>query len=324
MSGLTNMKARIKFQGGANQQDRMISDKLKSLKKALIYSYQSATVGLFNPITSEYDREFRCLINPNKVNMEIDDKVISIPFEDVQLNAERAGTTTEGLVETGIKTGSVVHWKENNTYWLVYYQYLQERAYFRGMMRQCENDTLDINGVSHHYFLKGPDDQNLLWQKSSHFIFNDLNKNIEIYISKTREANEFFQRFTKLKIKGKSFKVEAVDRLSSEDILTVYLAEDFTDDWNDSAPSEPVAPIDPAEARIIGDYQVYPFDQKNYTVANLAGGSWRINNKQAVITTQSETSVDIDVVWGKSGEFELQYVIGGQIALTQPIEILSL
>lgn len=318
------MKKRVAFQGGANQQTRMINDKLRSLKKALLYSYQSATVGLLNEETGNYDREFRCLINPNKVNMDLDDKVISIPYKDIQLNTDKIGTTTEGEINTNIKTGSVVYWKETDTYWLVYYQYLQERAYFRGMMRQCENDALNINGKYFYYFLKGPDDQILLWKKSSHFIFNELNKNTEIYISKTTETNEFFQRFTKLKIKGKPFKVEAVDRLSSEDILTVYLAEDFTDDWNDSAPSEPVAPIDPTEARIIGDYQVYPFDQKSYTVANITGGSWRINNKQAIIIAQSETSVDVDVVWGKSGEFELQYVIDGQTVLAQPIEILSL
>lgn len=40
MSGLDNMKARINYNGGKNQQDRMIEDKLRSLKKAMLYSYQ--------------------------------------------------------------------------------------------------------------------------------------------------------------------------------------------------------------------------------------------------------------------------------------------
>jgi hypothetical protein len=61
----------------------MVEDKLKSLKGALQYSYQAATVGLLDPQTGRYDREFRCLINPNKVNEEIDAKIISIPFEDI-------------------------------------------------------------------------------------------------------------------------------------------------------------------------------------------------------------------------------------------------
>jgi hypothetical protein len=54
-----------------------------------------------------------------------------------------------------------------------------------------------------------------------------LNYTIEIYISNTTETNEFFQRFAKCTIKGKPYKVEAVDRLSIDGLLTVYLKEDF-------------------------------------------------------------------------------------------------
>jgi hypothetical protein len=80
MSGLNNLKTRLEYQGGARQIDRMNNDKLRSLKKALLYSYQSATAVLADA------REFRCLINPNKLSMELDDKVLSIPFEDICLN----------------------------------------------------------------------------------------------------------------------------------------------------------------------------------------------------------------------------------------------
>jgi len=85
-------------------------------------------------------REFRALINPNKVTMELDDKVLSIPFEDIRLDADRIGTTTEGLEPIGVKVGDIIEWKhkDNSTFWLVYDQYLQETAYFRGQMRQCE------------------------------------------------------------------------------------------------------------------------------------------------------------------------------------------
>lgn len=61
----------------------MVKDKSFSLDKALLYSYQSATAVLSD------GREFRCLINPNKISMELDDKVLSIPFEDICLNKER-------------------------------------------------------------------------------------------------------------------------------------------------------------------------------------------------------------------------------------------
>ena len=84
MSSLDNMKTRLSYAGGGNQQDRMIESKLRSLKKAMLYSYQAATAVL------EDGREFRCLINPDNTREEYRDKIISIPFEDI-----RVGNTTE-------------------------------------------------------------------------------------------------------------------------------------------------------------------------------------------------------------------------------------
>ena len=99
--------------GGANQEARMNKDKLKTLKKALLYSYQGATAVL------DDGREFRCLMNSNKLSADYDEKIISIPFEDICLNAEKFGTTTQGIVPIGLKVGSVFEWKENKTHWMV-------------------------------------------------------------------------------------------------------------------------------------------------------------------------------------------------------------
>ena len=77
---LKNMCTRLNYRGGHNQIDRMNKDKAYSLKKALSASYQSATAILSD------GREFKCLINPNKLSLELDDKIISIPFRDYCLN----------------------------------------------------------------------------------------------------------------------------------------------------------------------------------------------------------------------------------------------
>jgi hypothetical protein len=74
-------------------------------------------------------------------------------------------------------------------------------------MRQCESEPIYIEGQPFWFYLKGPDEKGIDWQKSKHFIFNDLNYNIEIYISNNSVTNEFFQRFKKCKVKGKSFEV---------------------------------------------------------------------------------------------------------------------
>ena len=44
VTGLNNMQRRLQVRGGTDQWTRMREDKLKGLKKALLYSYQSAIV----------------------------------------------------------------------------------------------------------------------------------------------------------------------------------------------------------------------------------------------------------------------------------------
>lgn len=84
MSDRENLNVRLNYHGGLNQQTRMNADKLRSLKKALIYSYQAATALLSD------GREFRCLINPNKLSLDVDNKILSIPFRDRRLNINAA------------------------------------------------------------------------------------------------------------------------------------------------------------------------------------------------------------------------------------------
>lgn len=107
MSGLDNLNNRLNYRGGVKQQDRLISGKLEALKRALLYSYQAATAILAD------GREFRCLINPDKLKINYDDKIISIPFADTCLN-EVPGTGQK-IQEIGMKAGDIFTWKETNT-----------------------------------------------------------------------------------------------------------------------------------------------------------------------------------------------------------------
>ena len=130
MSGLDNLKTRLQYAGGKNQESRMQADKLKTLKKALLYSYQAATAVL------EDGREFRCLINPDKLKQDYDDKIISIPYKDICLNKDKQEKTSEHEEEIGLQVGDVFCWKETNSYWLVYLQRYEEDAYFRAEIRK--------------------------------------------------------------------------------------------------------------------------------------------------------------------------------------------
>lgn len=293
---LNNLKKRLAYRGGAKQTDRMIADKARSFEQALGASYQSATAVLTN------GREYQCLINPNKLNIALDDKMLSISFD------------------AKVQCGDVIKWKENNTHWLIYTQYLQEIAYFRGLMRQCETDPIVIGKKRFWYYLKGPDDKGIDWQTTKHFIFNDLNYTAEIYISNTPETKQFFQRFTKCKIKGKSFEVQAVDDLSTNGILTIYLKEDYNNSWADAMDELQQETV---ESRITGAAKVYPYDIQTYTINGAEGGVWLLDTNCAKILSQTADSATIEITTGRSGSVNLIYRIDSE-DIVQPITILSL
>lgn len=335
MSGLKNLETRLKYRGGAKQVDRMIADKARSLKGALNLSYQSATAVLSD------GREFKCLINPNKLSMESDDKVLSIPFEDICLNNE-----TIGSEPIGVKCGDVIEWKETETHWIIYTQYLQEIAYFRGQMRQCEKEPLIIENKQFYYYVKGPSEEDIDWQKSKHFILNNLNYNIEIYISKAIETKQLFHRFNKVKIPFKNsegkieyrpYEVQAIDDISMDGVLAVYLKEDFNNEWEKSQSDESLkenieqfktTPIKSKSAsgvlEIHGPAQVYPYDTVQYKVLNDASGSWSLSNKRAVIREQNNSCATVEITSGKSGNVSLIYKADGFEDVVFNIEILSL
>jgi hypothetical protein len=200
--------------GGINQQKRMNIDKLRSLKKALLYSYQAATAVLAD------GREFRCLINPNKLSVDLDNKILSIPFEDYCVNGIpedepnidtsdlgfETGIDVEGIwndmvpVDSlpdsipgkapicgmqviGLKEGDVIEWKENGSHWLIYLQRLEETAYFRADLRRCRYQIELENGSRYWVYVKGPSEKNINWKQSSGIYFNKLNYTLQLYIT---------------------------------------------------------------------------------------------------------------------------------------------
>ena len=114
VNGIQHMSARLRQHGGHLQQERMILDKKRSLDRAIWNSYQGAEIKINND-----NKPIRCLINPNKLKQDYDDKIISIGFEH------------------GLKCGDVFEWLNTNTHWLVYLQDLTELAYFRGDIIKC-------------------------------------------------------------------------------------------------------------------------------------------------------------------------------------------
>lgn len=366
---------RINYHGGGRQQDRMIESKLRSLKKALLYSYQAATAILSD------GREFRCLMNPDKLKTEYEDKIISIPFEDICLgmivestdeegNAIRvekpapapSEKTSKGLETIGLKVGDVFEWKETNTFWLVYLQYIEELAYFRGECRRCDHEIL-INGRRYRGYLRGPQENTIGWHQKHNISWNDVDWHLSLYIVKNEDTEEFFTRFQKFIIDDRPYEVQVVDRISNPGLLVVRLTETFKNsiaeevvgkenvDYGTIVSIKDYVPISdnsiynsidleikgPSQdsdedtsteepiPEILGERLVYPYDRAVYTVKNITDGVWSVDNERKVrIVSQTKEQVLIEIITGKSGNFKLTYSTDSEDDLVADITIGSL
>ena len=323
---LENMKLRLQYHGG-NQQERMNKDKLKSLKKALIYSYQAATAKLAD------GREFRCLINRNKLSLDLDDKIISIPFKDVCLNAERVGTTTEGEVETGIKEGDVFEWKENGSHWIVFLRRLEETAYFRADIRRCRYELTLDNGNKYWAYIRGPVEQQIMWSQMQGDYYNKLNYTAIMYVPFNEETQKYFHRFNKVTIANRPWEIQAIDDISTPGIIQVSLKETYrntveTDIEKAVQDSIDIDIVDEKEETYIhGPSEVYPYDSKVYEIKNYQwkAGTWHIENESraniADLADISDTKVTVNIVTGRSGSFTLVYKTDEQIVASLDITI---
>ncbi len=330
MSGLENLKTRINYQGGKEQQARMKSDKVHSLKKALLYSYQAATAKLAD------GRKFRCLINKDKTKINSDDKIISIPFEDICLNEreltqEEIGKykTSEGQQVIGMKPGDVFEWEDNHTHWLVYMQKLEETAYFRAEIRRCIY-TFTIDDKTYRIFARKKELGDIDWQTAKEISWNNLDYSLDMYITKDETTEDYFHRFDVIKINNLPWEVQAVDNMSVEGIVMIALKEHYSNsieeavkqEKEENTPEQDV--VDTAAPYINGDTIVYPYDEIEYTIENANGGKWSIRGTKAKIINQTETAVIVGITSGRSGDFELVYTRENEEDIVLKVTIESL
>ena len=308
MSGLDNLNKRVQYLGGMRQVDRMNEDKLRTLKRALLYSYQSATAIL------EDKREFRCLINSNKMSNDLDNKIISIPFEDICLNEEKIGTTTQGIQKIGLKQGDTFEWKENGSHWLVTLQYKTETAYFRSQIQEAK-EYVRIGDRSYWCYVRGPAEQNIIWAQGAGDYFNKLNYSLILYVTKDKNTEKFLHRFSILKIAGKPWEVQAVDSISIEGIIEVALKEYFQNTIKELSENQPTPPL-LEEDIIIGDKSIRPYDEKEYKINEFymrESGRWEIAEPSSIrpiarFIKKSAAAATIEILTGRSGSFILKYI----------------
>lgn len=329
MSFLTLLRKRLEYQGG-NQQGRFINDKLKSLKKALLYSYQAATAVLSD------GREFRCLINPDKNKPAYDNKIISIPYKDICLNMPRRGKTTEGQEEIGLMPGDVFTWKQTATHWLVYLQFLEEDAYFRSEIRRCDQQVT-IDGHSYWVYIRGPVETSIEWTQKAGIEWNSLNYSLVMYISSDETSKKYFERFKTIKVLDprsnteKTWQVVGVDPYYGDGILQVFLDEYFENSIEEAAQKEKQQKESPTEEQdvsipyIDGPISVSQYSKAYYSIKNADNGQWFLLWKGVLKDLHTSRPIlPLEISLGELGTFTLIYRRQGQNDITLDVSIVSL
>lgn len=296
MSTLEEMMKRTELAGGSRY-GRMVKGKLESMRAAAYHSYQGEwiTIG---------DKMWRCLINPEKLTTDYDQKIISIEFE------------------AGLKPGDTFYWNRTGKHWIVYNEHEEEEAYFRARIRKCEYQ-IDTGNGKYWVWMRGPVETALVWRQKHKIEMNDLNYSIEIFVEKNEDTQAFFTRHNKVKFDGHTWKVATVDRYSQEGLLEVYLEEYFDNTLDDAVEVPEVYKPDETIPYIEGPALVQAFDTDiSYSIVNYEGnGAFVVNSSKAKITSADNKSCVVTITSGKSGKFDLIYKIDGQDDIIMPVII---
>lgn len=307
------MARRINTMGGFPQQDRMIRDKYRTLIRALKSSYQGAWVKKHYPDyieTMDGVREqgpVRALINPNKLKMDYDDKILSVPFEE------------------GFKIGDIFEWVNTGTYWLVELQDLEELAYFRGEIRKCTYQiSWQDNGQNYSTYatVRGPVETKINFIQKHGISIDSPNYSLYIRMPANEHTLKQFQRYSKfyltdVETEGEKvcWRVEATDSISVPGLLEVTAVEYFSNKDEDDVENgivgglvvEPITPnTDMVERIIEGETFIKPKKEYEYKFTGLENNEWKVD--KSGISLESDGKI-VRVKWlsNFSGQFDLSY-----------------
>ena len=357
--------------GYANPLIRIREDKLRSMKRALYNSYQSAIIQF-----DKDDREFhfRCLINHDKLKVDYEDKVLSIPFREIPVEYENqdipleekivdTGTSGRFLDEAGlpvldengeqiyqyrVKPGDTFKWISGNegympdSYWIIFLQYSQETAYFRGQIRKAD-DIIEVVPIGedgsegdpelYHGWTVGPNEDEDIWNVKKGVVWNDLYYHKLLYITKDETTQAFFKRFDRVVVNGQTWEVVGYNDnygSSSKNVqggmIRVALKETYTStneqikQYENEISAIEEQYIEPQSSlidngQIIGPSTVESFDVVKYSIVglkdeNTAATAWEISQGAPVkilSQTGKELKLEIGQIRGQVS-FDIDYI----------------
>lgn len=318
--------------GGYPQQDRMILDKKRSLDRALKYSYQGAFIKKVDDSAVPWSLDqggtnntprIRALINPNKLKMDYDDKIISVPKEH------------------GFKAGDVFEWENTGTKWLITLQDKTELAYFRGDIRRCNYliRWMAKDGTIHECYgaTRGPVETKVNFIQKAGVSVDTPNHSLNILLPKREDVIEYFQRYARFYLNASlyeadpenlldknvvCYRVEAIDYVSTPGVFELTAVEYYANESTDiitedlkiaggalSKTTDDNPNSDAVESRISGETFIKPHTVYTYVYHGLSGNRWTIDtNKYPVqFSPNPKDAREIRLEWTQSfsGQFEI-------------------
>ena len=301
IEAIQHQATRMEQAGGNLQQERMIKDKRRSLDHAVWFSYQGAKVIK----TDAEDRTpVRALINPNKLKMDYDDKIISVGYE------------------YNFAPGTVFEWVGTGTYWIVQLQDLTELAYFRGDIRRCRYEIAweDENGKHKTYAaVRGPVETKINYIQKHGISVDTPNLSLNLYLPLNEDTKNYFKRYAKFYLKGDDtcWRIEAIDWISTPGILEVtaveYYANEFEDDIENGIVDgliEEIFDPNPKDNEIIGETFIKLRKSYVYKFNGNLGAIWEVDKKYPIsLVIDKDDPRTVVLTWESSfsGQFELRY-----------------
>lgn len=302
LRGLSNMESRLGVRGGKRQQNRMIDDKVWSLKHAIRYSYQGARVKLIDADLGT--RPVPALINPNKLKPNYDDKIISIEHK------------------FGFKAGDVFDWYNTGTKWLIYLQDLTELAYFRAEIRRCRYtiNFVDSDGEIKTVYaaVRGPVETAINSIQKQGDSVDNPNFSLDILMPKTQETLDYFKRYSEFYMRGVDeidklicWRVTAVDSISMKGIIEVVAKEYYINKDADDLEERVVdglimEPIESEPSLIKGPDSIKPKQTATYTYNGKTIKHWDWDRNLPLEVEIGDRTITVKWIKNFSGQFTLK------------------
>lgn len=313
LENLELLKKRAMAANNDRQHNRMIMDKLRSLHRALLYSYQTAWIKKDGDPDAMW---VRALINPDRVKFDYDEKIVSTDFEH------------------GFKPGDTFEWgKDTGSHWIILKPEDTEIAYLRANCRRCKY-LVAIDPETHEEFgqwvaIRGPVETKINHIQKAGLVADVPNLTLQIYMADTEQNRRTFERYKRFEYDGRYWKVQAPDFISTPGVFDIQVEEDY-ECHNDEMfirVEEPTEPIPDDVNEIIGDVNVKPLEPHWYRMKFDDEGEWEITlpalkNKEVDDVIEYKIVANrIQITWTamKSGSYIIKH---GDIEKTVLVESL--